>query len=95
MFRLLKLLAWVALGYVAYELYQGMAEGSGSGGGGGGGGGGARRGRGSSDLERALNEGTGRMSNLTGPGRGATVGTEDFQGGRSTHVVGRGVVSES
>ena len=92
MFRLLKLLAWVALGYVAYELYQGMAEGASSQGGGGGGG--EQRGRGRRDLERALNEGSGRMGTLTGPGRGTTVGTEDFQGGRSTHVVGRGVVSE-
>ena len=91
MFGLFRLLAWVALGYVAYELYQGMSEGAGSQGGGGGG----QRGRGRSDLGRALNEGTtGRMGTLTGPGRGTTVGTEDFQGGRSTHVVGRGVVSE-
>lgn len=87
MFRLLKLLAWVALGYVAYELYQGMSEG-------GGGGGGERRGRGRSrDLERALNEDPGR-SNMTGPGRGTSVATEDFQGGRSNRLVGRGVVSE-
>ena len=91
MFRLLKLLAWVALGYVAYELYQGMNEG----GGGGGGGGARRRGRGgrSRDLERALNEDAGR-SNMTGPGRGTSVATEDFQGGRSNRLVGRGVVSE-
>jgi len=89
MFRLLKLLAWVALGYVAYELYQGMNEG-----GAGGGGGGQRGGRGRSrDLERALNEDTGRM-NMTGPGRGTSVATEDFQGGRSNRLVGRGVVSE-
>ena len=90
MFRLLKLLAWVALGYVAYELYQGMSEGAGAQGGGGQRG----RGRGERDLGRALNEGSGRMGTLTGPGRGTTIGTEDFQGGRSTHVVGRGVVSE-
>ena len=86
MFRLLKLLAWVALGYVAYELYQGMNEG---------GGGGQRRGGGrrSRDLEGALNEDSGR-SNMTGPGRGTRVATEDSQGGRSNRLVGRGVVSE-
>ena len=85
MFRLLKLLAWIALGYVAYELYQGMNEG----------GGGQRRGGGrrSRDLERALNEDSGR-SNMTGPGRGTRVATEDSQGGRSNRLVGRGVVSE-
>ena len=86
MFRLLKLLAWVALGYVAYELYQGMNEG---------GGGGQRRGGGrrSRDLEGALDEDPGR-SNMTGPGRGTRVATEDSQGGRSNRLVGRGVVSE-
>ena len=89
MFRLLKLLAWIALGYVAYELYQGMNEG------GGGGAGGPRRGGGrrSRDLEGALNEDSGR-SNMTGPGRGTRVATEDSQGGRSNRLVGRGVVSE-
>ena len=92
MFRLLKLLAWIALGYVAYELYQGMNEGGGEGDGGG-----EQRRRGgrgrSRDLERALNEDRGRM-NMTGAGRGTRVATEDFQGGRSNRVVGRGVVSE-
>jgi len=90
MFRLLKLLAWIALGYVAYELYQGMNEGSGGGGVGGERRGGGRRSR---DLERALNEDPGR-SNMTGTGRGTRVATEDFQGGRSNRLVGRGVVSE-
>jgi hypothetical protein len=90
MFRLLKLLAWIALGYVAYQLYQGM-----SGGGGGDGGGERRRGGRRSRLERALNEDQGRM-NMTGPGRGrgTRVATEDSQGGRSNRLVGRGVVSE-
>jgi len=91
MFRLLKLLAWAALGYVVYELYMGMSEGSSQGVGGG------SRGRsraGSRDLEYALNTDPGRM-NMTGPGRGTTVSTEDFQGGRSNRVVGRGVVSDS
>jgi len=90
MFRLLKLLAWIALGYVAYELYQGMNEGGGGGGGGEQGRGGGRRSR---DLERALNEDPGR-TNMTGTGRGIRVATEDFQGGRSNRLVGRGVVSE-
>jgi hypothetical protein len=88
MFGILRLLSWLALGYVAYELYQGMSEGSRRGGGGGGG---RRRGR-TGDLQRALNEDPGR-TNVTGPGRGTSVTTEDVQGGRSNRIVGRGVVS--
>ena len=85
--RLLRLLAWGLLGYVIYELYQGMVEprpmGSARTGG--------QRSARSRDLHRALNEDAGRM-NITGIGRGASVTTEDIDGGRSRHVVGRGVV---
>ena len=85
MFRLIKLSLYALIGYVIYELYRGVMEGVTDNGGGG------RRSR---DLQRALNEDDqGRMGNLTGPGRGTTVTTEDFQGARNAHLVGRGVVS--
>jgi hypothetical protein len=83
---MLKLLAYAALGYLAYEFYLGLVHGpsvgrSRS----------RRRNMGFRDLERALNEGAGRM-NVTGAGRGTTVWTEDSSGTSATHVVGRGVV---
>jgi hypothetical protein len=86
--RLIKLAAYALLGYIIYELYRGMTEGQqqmrGAGG---------RSWRRRGDLERALNEDTGRM-NVTGTGRGTTtVSTEDATGARSRHVVGRGVIS--
>jgi hypothetical protein len=99
--RLFKLLAYCLLGYVIYEMYQGLKEGAegGQGGQGEGQGGGMQRGqrqgmqggRGSPDLNRALNEDTGRMMNMTGAGRGTTVSTEDTAGTSMPHVVGRGV----
>ena len=101
--RLIKLAAYALLGYILYELYRGMTEereqmqGQAAGGGGGAGGrsrSGRRRRRGRGDLERAMNQDIGRMS-VTGTGRGTTVSTEDSQGARSSHVVGRGVISET
>jgi hypothetical protein len=82
--RLFKLLAVAALGYVIYEFFQGLmyhGEVSSP----------RRRGASSRDLRRALNEDTGRM-NVTGPGRGTSVRTEDSGGSSTRHVVGRGVV---
>jgi hypothetical protein len=87
--RLIKLLAYFSLGYLIYEFYIGMSgvpETSG-------GGNRSRSQRRSRDLKRALNRDTGRMGNLSGAGRGESVSVEDSQGGRSTKVVGRGVVS--
>jgi len=101
--RLIKLLAYCLLGYVLYEMYQGLKEGAEGGqvGQGERQGGGMQRGRGqrmqmgggggSGDLNRALNEDTGRMMNMTGAGRGTTVSTEDNSGASVPHVVGRGV----
>jgi len=100
--RLIKLLAYCLLGFVVYELYQGLKEGAEGGQGGQGEGqrGGMRRGQrqgmqgggsGGGDLNRALNEDTGRMMNMTGAGRGTTVSTEDNSGASVPHVVGRGV----
>jgi len=96
--RLLKLLAYCLLGYLFYQMYQGMkegAEGGGQGGQGGMGRGGQRqqgmRSRSSGDLNRALNEDTGRSMNMTGTGRGTTVSTEDNTGMSASHLVGRGV----
>jgi hypothetical protein len=101
--RLIKLFAYCLLGYVLYELYQGLREGSESGmqgQGGQGQGGRMRRGQmqgmsgggGRDDLNRALNEDTGRMQNMTGTGRGTTVSTEEPSGTSMPHVVGRGVM---
>src|SRR3954447_20880023 len=102
--RLLKLFAYFLLGYVIYEMYQGLkegAEGGGQGGQGGGQRGGMQRGQrqglqggggqGGSDLNRALNEDTGRMMNMTGAGRGTMESTADSSGTSVPHVVGRGV----
>jgi hypothetical protein len=89
--RLIKLLAYAALGFVIYELYQGMSEGSSRGGGFGGdenAGEASGSGRG---LRDALNRDQGRMR-MTGPGRGELLTTEDDTGARSTHAVGRGVI---
>lgn len=96
--RLLKLAAYLSLGYLAYEFYQGLmhdqkqGERSDQGN--------QQRGRSqgqnresssSRDLHRALNRDTGRM-NVSGPGRGANETVVDSDGGRSNRVVGRGVV---
>ena len=86
--RLIKLLAYALIGYVFYEMYQGMKMAGGRGAHTSGG-----EGRiGSRDLRRALNEDTGRM-NVTGPARGTTVATEEASGASMPHVVGRGVVA--
>lgn len=83
--RLLKLMAYSALGYLAYEFCQGLLHGPAS----------ERswnsRQTGSRDLRRALNENAGRM-NVSGPGRGTTVEVDDSDGGHSNRIVGRGVV---
>jgi len=82
--RLIKLLAVAALGYVIYEFFQGLmsdSEQRSS----------QRREASSRDQHRALNEDPGRM-NVTGPGQGTSVRTEDYSGGSIRHVVGRGVV---
>jgi hypothetical protein len=83
--RLLKLLGYVAFGYLVYEFFQGLVYGPPASRGS------QRRAAGSEDLHRAMNEDEGRM-NLTGIGRGTTLRTEDASGTSSTRTVGRGVV---
>ena len=78
--RLLKLLAYVTVGYAIYQFVKGMSDMDEESGGNG------------RDLDRALNEDTGRMTNMTGPGRGTTVATADSSGASIPHLVGRGVV---
>ena len=81
--RLIKLIAYSLLGYVIYELWKGIREGGFA----------TSTGRAerASDLDRALNDDTGRMMNMTGAGRGTRVMTEDASGTSVPHVVGRGV----
>jgi hypothetical protein len=85
MFRLIKLGFYFLIGYALYELYQGMTNGDFS----------RSRGQGggSSDLNRALNEDSGRMQTLTGPGEGRREETLDNDGGSVGHMVGRGVTT--
>ncbi|CAN5376492.1 hypothetical protein BH09PLA1_BH09PLA1_18550 [soil metagenome] len=83
--RILKLLAYTAIGYAAYQIMKGMVGADESRGNPGNGGFG-------DDLDRALNEDPGRMMNMTGPARGTTVSTEDSSGASIPHLVGRGVV---
>jgi hypothetical protein len=81
MFRLLKLAVYAAIGYMIYELYQGMqAEG-------GGGGGSARRGQSGGSFR-----GAGARQNVTGPGEGMSTDVGDVTGATRTETVGRGVV---
>lgn len=78
MFRLIKLAFYALVGYVLYELYQGMTQeqhadrttGGGS--------------RSFGDASRGA---------LTGGGRGAIDTASDADGGEMRHTVGRGVVS--
>ena len=88
--RLIKLLAYSLLGYALYEMWCGMREGGSTASGFRG----SRQSRSSGrsrDLHRALNEDPGRMMNMTGPGRGTSITTEDSDGTSVRHVVGRGV----
>lgn len=81
MFGLLKLAFYGLLGWVLYELYQGMQQGSTQ-----------RSGGGSRSLRRALNEDQGRMA-MSGEGRGTSVSTGEPNGMSMRHTVGRGVTS--
>ena len=82
--RLIKLLAYMALGYLVYEFYNGMY--------------GGEEGSSQQPQRQARRSGRGgnrqsRPANISGPGAGTTVETEDSQGGRSKRVVGRGVTT--
>jgi len=88
MFRLIKLAMYALVGYVLYELYQGMTQEQGGGGGG-------LRSRDSRGRFRSeLADDTGRMGTLTGPGRGRSESAADIGGGEMRHTVGRGVVTD-
>jgi len=88
MFGLLKLLAYGLLGYVLYEFIRGMydAEGANRLSGPGGGMGGGSMGRG---MGGGMGGGAGRLS---GPGRGASVSTQEPGGGSMPRSVGRGAM---
>ena len=81
MFGLLKLLAYGLLGYALYEFFRGMSDNAG----GGGGGGGERQ------MGRNFRNQASR-ANMTGPGEGQDVTSQDDSGESVRHRVGRGVV---
>jgi hypothetical protein len=80
-FRLIKWTAYVLIGYMIYEFFQGMCSGRGTGA--------RRRAQSAADAERTVVRGVGSM---TGPRKGKRVQTESPDGAAVTHVVGRGVV---
>ena len=84
MFRLIKLAMYGLVGYMLYELYQGLSTGGGRFSGPVN----TRR-----DLNRATNQTTGRMQTLTGEGVGRNEATLDGSGTSATHAVGRGVTT--
>lgn len=83
--RLFKLMAYALFGYALYEFIRGMTQAPGSMGGGMG-----RSMGGGSSQSRAFGD---RAQNMTGPGVGTNVQTQEPDGGGMTHTVGRGVVS--
>ena len=90
MFKLIKLAVYGLIGYGLYQFIRGLTEGesalqaAGLGEGG--------RGGRSRDLNRALDDSTSGRMNMTGPGAGARVTTNEASGGAIPHTVGRGVV---
>ena len=80
MFGLLKLLAYGLLGYALYEFFRGMSDNAD-----GGGGGGERQ------MGRNFRDQASR-ANMTGPGEGRDVTSQDDSGESVRHRVGRGVV---
>lgn len=90
MFRLIKLAMYAVIGYVLYELYQGMTQqrqqqGDRSFGGGGGTG---------NSFGGPIGAGE-HGGALTGGGSGMIDTAADTDGGAMRHTVGRGVVSRS
>ena len=81
MFRLIKLAMYGLVGYVLYELYQGMVAGQEQGGG-------MQRASGGQRLD-----GGERQQAFTGSGEGRIEQTLDRDGGSVPHRVGRGVRS--
>jgi hypothetical protein len=97
MFRLIKLAMYALVGYVLYELYQGMSAQAQQQGGGSGR---QRMGRALERAGQAIGGGGGGMSdqgagdqNFTGAGEGQTENTLNSDGGSVPHRVGRGVTT--
>lgn len=83
MFRLIKLAAYAVLGYIIYELWQGMSESQGARGG-------RQRsmgGRGGREFESSASR-----SGITGGGRGMMADVAESTGAESRRPVGRGVI---
>ena len=80
-FRMIRWIAYVLVGYMIYEMFHGMASGRGA----------SARGRAQSaaEAQRTVVPGVGTM---TGPRKGQRIQTESPDGAAVTHVVGRGVV---
>ena len=85
MFRLIKLAAYAVLGYIIYELWQGMKEAQAGGGGQRSMGGGRRR----EFREETSGAAT---SGISGGGGGTMADVGDVSGAESRRRVGRGVV---
>ena len=85
MFRLIKLAAYAVLGYIIYELWQGMKEAQGGGGGQRSMGGGRRREFGQAASGAAT-------SGMTGGGGGTMADVAEPSGAESRRAVGRGVI---
>ena len=79
MFRLIKLAAYVVLGYIIYEMWQGMSEGQSGG----------QRSSGGSRQE--FGSETARPG-MTGGGGGMMADVADVTGSQSRRPVGRGVL---
>jgi len=84
MLRLLKLAAYVLLGYAVYEFVVGLLQIEDE-----------KYRRSNPPHAGAAREGNqeGTRMNFTGPGEGQTVATAGFTGETATHRVGRGVVA--
>ena len=80
-FRMIRWIAYVLVGYMIYEMFQGMNSGRGASA--------RRRAQSAAQAQRTVVPGVGTM---TGPREGQRVQTESPDGAAVTHVVGRGVV---
>ena len=88
MFKLIKLAMYALVGYVLYELYQGMTADDGAGPRSNGARSGGRR-----QMGAQMRSGGQRRQSLTGAGEGRAEQTLDNDGGSVPHRVGRGVTS--
>ena len=87
MFRLIKLAMYALIGYVLYELYQGMTSEPATAGQRGGGAAGRRR------MPGQTRQRDFRDQTITGAGEGRTEQTLNPDGGSIPHRVGRGVTT--